>query len=51
MKQTLAQAIELGAKEVKGVSIAGDMGRLAIIQDPTGAELAFWEPNLSRNRD
>jgi len=51
VEKTLAHAIELGAKTVKGVSVAGDMGKLAIIQDPTGAQLAFWEPNLARDGD
>ena len=41
---TLQKAKQNGAKEVKGVTQAGEMGQFAIIQDPTGAHIAFWEP-------
>ncbi|CAM2963553.1 glyoxalase/bleomycin resistance protein [Legionella steigerwaltii] len=40
---TLAKAKQNGAKEVKGVTHVGEMGLFAIIQDPTGAHIAFWE--------
>lgn len=39
----LKKAKQHGAEEVKGVTQAGDMGRFAIIIDPTGAHLALWE--------
>ncbi len=41
---TLAKAKQNGAQEMKGVTHAGDMGLFAIIKDPTGAHIAFWEP-------
>jgi predicted enzyme related to lactoylglutathione lyase len=44
VKETLENAKKHGATEVKGVIQVGDMGRLAIIKDPTGAHIAFWEP-------
>ncbi|QMT59526.1 VOC family protein [Legionella sp. PC997] len=40
---TLAKAKENGAQEIKGVTHVGDMGLFAIIKDPTGAHIAFWE--------
>lgn len=40
---TLAKAKQNGAQEIKGVTHAGDMGLFAIIKDPTGAHVAFWE--------
>ncbi|MCE0722988.1 MULTISPECIES: VOC family protein [Legionella] len=40
---TLAKAKQNGAQEIKGVTHAGDMGLFAIIKDPTGAHIAFWE--------
>jgi predicted enzyme related to lactoylglutathione lyase len=44
VKETLEKAKKHGATEVKGVTQAGDMGSFAIIMDPTGAHIAFWEP-------
>ncbi|KTD67063.1 glyoxalase/bleomycin resistance protein [Legionella steelei] len=41
--ETLAKAKQNGAQEVKGVTQVGEMGLFAIIQDPTGAHIAFWE--------
>lgn len=46
IQEMLEQAIKHGATEVKGVTQAGDMGHFAIIMDPTGAHIAFWEPNM-----
>ena len=43
VNETLEKAKQHGAKEVKGVTQAGDMGQFAIIMDPTGAHTAFWE--------
>ncbi|KTD42150.1 VOC family protein [Legionella parisiensis] len=40
---TLAKAKQNGAQEIKEVTHAGDMGLFAIIKDPTGAHVAFWE--------
>lgn len=42
--ESLAKASKNGAKVVKPVSNAGEMGRFAIIQDPTGAHVALWQP-------
>lgn len=42
-KEALDKAKQHGAKEVKGITKAGDMGRFAIIVDPAGAHLALWE--------
>lgn len=39
----LEKAKQHGAKEIKEVTQAGEMGRFAIIVDPTGAHLALWE--------
>jgi predicted enzyme related to lactoylglutathione lyase len=40
-----ANAVELGAKLVMGPFEIGDEARAAILQDPTGAEVALWQPN------
>lgn len=44
VENTLEKAKKNGAQEIKGVTQAGEMGLFAIIQDPTGAHVAFWEP-------
>ena len=41
----VTKAEKLGAKVQVPITEAGDMGRLAIVQDPTGANIAFWQPN------
>jgi uncharacterized protein len=41
---TLEKAKTLGAEVVVPVTQAGDKGRFAVIKDPTGAHIAFWEP-------
>lgn len=41
--KALEKAKQHGAHEIKGVTPAGDMGRFAIITDPTGAHLALWK--------
>lgn len=43
VEETLTKAKQHGAQEIKGVTHVGNMGRFAIITDPTGAHLAFWE--------
>lgn len=43
VEKSLVQAKKLGAKEVCGVTKAGDFGIYAIIEDPTGAILALWQ--------
>jgi uncharacterized protein len=45
LEKTLEKAQGLGAAVVVPIRAAGDMGRLAVIQDPTGAHIAFWKPN------
>ena len=42
-QETLEKAKQHGAKEIKGVTAVGDMGKFALIMDPTGAQIAFWE--------
>ena len=43
LEQTLTEATELGATVKKAITSVGDFGRFAIIADPTGACIAFWE--------
>ena len=43
VQDTLAESMKHGAKEMKGVTHVGDMGKFAIICDPTGAHIALWE--------
>ena len=40
-----ARASELGGKVLAGPFDAGDAGRMAILQDPTGATFCVWQPN------
>ena len=44
IEAALKKAHDNGAKIVKPASPAGDIGIFAIIEDPTGAHIAFWEP-------
>lgn len=39
-------AVELGGKVVKGPMDIPNVGRMAIIEDPTGAKLATFKPNM-----
>jgi len=43
VEKSLEKAVQNGAKVVKPVQKAGDMGLFAVIQDPTGAHLALWQ--------
>lgn len=43
VKESLEKAKKLGATELVGVTKAGEMGQFAVILDPTGAKVAFWE--------
>ncbi|MDX1794797.1 hypothetical protein SFC82_14200 [Legionella pneumophila] len=43
VSEALKKAKQHGAQEVKGITQAGEMGRFAIIVDPTGAHVALWE--------
>ena len=40
---SLEQAQKAGATIVKPAANAGDIGRFAIITDPTGAHIALWQ--------
>jgi predicted enzyme related to lactoylglutathione lyase len=40
---TVANAKSLGAQIKQPPMDVGDFGRLAVIQDPTGAHIAFWQ--------
>lgn len=42
--ESLRTAEENGATIIKSKTQAGEMGLLGIIQDPTGAHLALWQP-------
>ncbi len=42
--QATARAGELGGTVLNGPFDVGDSGRMAVIQDPTGAVLAVWQP-------
>jgi predicted enzyme related to lactoylglutathione lyase len=44
IEATTEKARKLGAKVLKDVTEVPDMGYLAIITDPTGAQLGLWEP-------
>jgi uncharacterized protein len=44
VESTLEKAKSLGAEVTVPVTKAGDKGSFAIIADPTGAHIAFWEP-------
>jgi|694.fasta_scaffold10416_1 predicted enzyme related to lactoylglutathione lyase len=44
LDQSLEKAKKNGATIVKPATQAGDMGRFAVIQDPTGAHIALWQP-------
>lgn len=41
--QSLEKAKKYGASVMKPAANVGDMGRFAIIQDPTGAHIALWQ--------
>jgi predicted enzyme related to lactoylglutathione lyase len=43
LKKSLESAIHHGAKEIKEITQVGEMGKLAVIADPTGAYVALWE--------
>jgi len=45
LDKALVKAQKHGAKVIKGATQAGEMGRFGIIVDPTGAHIAFWQPN------
>jgi predicted enzyme related to lactoylglutathione lyase len=43
----LARARELGAQVIRDVMEVPGVGQLAIIKDPTGAVIAFWQPKMA----
>lgn len=43
LDESLKKATKNGASIVKPAATAGDMGRFAIIKDPTGAHIALWQ--------
>jgi predicted enzyme related to lactoylglutathione lyase len=43
VEKTLEKAKSLGANVVMPVTPVADFGRFGIIQDPTGAHVAFWQ--------
>ena len=44
VKKSLELAQANGAKVMKPVTQAGEMGLFAIITDPTGAHISLWQP-------
>jgi uncharacterized protein len=42
--QTLAKAVQLGAKVLTPIMSIGEVGRVAVIQDPQGAIMGLHEP-------
>lgn len=50
--KNLEEAVEKvkknGAKVLKPITQAGDMGRLVILQDPAGAHIALWQPIMGK---
>lgn len=44
LEQSLNKAIKYGASIIQPSTKAGEYGIFAIIQDPTGADLALWQP-------
>ena len=47
LEKTLEKAKELGASIKVPVTDVADMGSFAIITDPTGAHIAFWQPFIT----
>ncbi len=43
LESSLEKATKQGASIIKPATNAGDMGRFAIITDPTGAHIAIWQ--------
>jgi uncharacterized protein len=48
---TVAAALEAGATVVAPAIDVGDQGRMAVLQDPTGAVFALWQPGAHRGAD
>ncbi len=46
LSETLEKAKKFGASILKPVTLLPEKGRFAIITDPTGATIAFWESFL-----
>jgi uncharacterized protein len=43
LEESVEKAKKNGAAIIKPITPAGDMGRFAIIKDPTGAHIALWQ--------
>ena len=43
LEKTVEQAKDLGAKITMPKTMVGDFGCFAVIEDPTGAHIAFWQ--------
>lgn len=48
LEKTLEKSVQLGVVVLVQVKAAGEMGCLAIIQDLTGAPIAFWQPLIEK---
>jgi len=44
LEESLKKAAKHGAKLIQPLTQVGDYGLFAVIQDPTGADLALWQP-------
>ena len=44
VEESTPKAQKLGAKIVQDVMKVGDFGKMSVIQDPTGAYIALWQP-------
>jgi predicted enzyme related to lactoylglutathione lyase len=44
IEATVATAVAAGAEVIGPVMPVGDLGSQAVLRDPTGARLAFWQP-------
>ena len=44
LEKTVDKAQALGGKILVNITSVGDFGRLAVIQDPTGANVSLWQP-------
>ncbi len=44
VEESTRKAQKLGAKIVQDVMKVSDFGKMSVIQDPTGAHIAMWQP-------
>lgn len=44
VEKSIAKAVELGGEALRGKTPVADVGFIAVVQDPTGAAFALWQP-------